>query len=511
MAWPTRFLIPRRIIFVLQATFVCILSASIIFGLTSHATASSWPSGLGAKGSSRLFTKQGEEKNGKSQIHRARELADAEIKVNKTSLASKSSVAAAATGLKDANATLLHQAPMYIGAILDPDGSTFDILSCPALKRSRYQYLRDAKSAEVSPQAPRKWKYYFALDLTECAHVLPRLLGSILQAIRFLGPENCALSIVEGRSTDGTYEILLSLRKALEEAGITYHLTTSNINPQVGHRIVGLAALRNLALQPLFDNSKANGSATSDTTIVFINDVSLCPDDILELIHQRQKQKADMICAMDWVYLGPNPTFYDCWIARGMNGDTFFEIPPDGTWDRAWDLFWNNNEARTAVLTGRPFQVYSCWNGAVVFTAKPFLESGVRFRIEHPGECPQGEPKSMCKDFWLNGYGKIAVAPSVNIEYSDEGSKKIKTAKGYVSDWVDGGEEEAVIKWQAEPPEKVKCMPTYENQTWPAWDEPKGAKIGKMEGSVNPVAVDQPEDGTGFEGPRHYRAKGVWR
>ncbi|KAL9018953.1 MAG: hypothetical protein Q9185_003787 [Variospora sp. 1 TL-2023] len=483
MGWPTRFPISRKIIHILQAAFLCILAGSLIFGLTDHVTPSPLRPTLGAllpsKALDEPIAKQAE---GKIATH--------------TTSTSTTTLAPAATGLRKGNATLLRLAPTYIEAILAPEKSTIDILSCPVLKDSRYQYLREIKLTGSSPQALKKWIYFFALDLTQCAHVLPRLLGSVLQAIKFLGPENCALSIVEGLSTDGTYEILLSLRKALEEAGITYHFTTSDINPKVGHRIVGLAALRNLALQPLFDNTDANGHATSGTTIVFINDVSLCAEDILELIHQRQKQKADMVCAMDWVYLGPNPTFYDVWIARGMTGDTFFEIPPSGSWDRSWDLLWNDDKARTALKNHRPFQVYSCWNGALTFTAKPFLESGVRFRREHPGECSQGEPTSLCKDFWLNGYGKIAVVPSVNLEYGDEGAKKIKRDLGYVSDWVDKEEdEEAMIEWQEKPPEKVKCMPTYRNQTWPAWDEPKGAKGVKREESVHPMAS--------FEEPRH--------
>jgi alpha-1,3-mannosyltransferase len=35
------------------------------------------------------------------------------------------------------------------------------------------------------------------------------------------------------------------------------------------------------------------------------------------------------------------------------------------------------------------------------------------------------------------GYGKIAMVPTVNIEYSDDAAKRIKALKGYVSYWVD--------------------------------------------------------------------------
>ncbi|KAI4138348.1 MAG: hypothetical protein L6R39_006829 [Caloplaca ligustica] len=120
---------------------------------------------------------------------------------------------------------------------------------------------------------------------------------------------------------------------------------------------------------------------------------------------------------MDWVYLSDNRTSYDVWTVCGMSSDTFFETPPSSSWDNAWNLFWNNNGARTAFVNGQPLQVYSCWDGALAFTAKPLLEFGFRFRAEHPGECPQSEPKNLCKDFWLNGYGKIAAVPSMNLEY----------------------------------------------------------------------------------------------
>ena len=77
------------------------------------------------------------------------------------------------------------------------------------------------------------------------------------------------------------------------------------------------------------------------------------------------------------------------------------------------------------------------------------------------------------KEMWYNGYGKIAVIPSVNLEYSDEAGKKIKAQKGYVSKWVsaDNKDKDMKIEWDPVPPPKVKCIPTYQNQTWQPWDE----------------------------------------
>ncbi|KAL8808005.1 MAG: hypothetical protein Q9200_004447 [Gallowayella weberi] len=369
---------------------------------------------------------------------------------------------------KQANDTLLESAPKYIKAIVAPEDTTFPRLECPSPNGDRYQQLRHESDGAIAQVSSTTLKYFFALDLYQCAPLLPRLLGSIVETIRFLGPQSCALSVVEGRSDDGTFEVLLLLREEIERMGAQYFLQTNEVNPRAegGDRIEALAELRNQALQPLIDLH-----AGLETTVVFINDVAICMEDILELIYQRHRQNADMTCAMDWTYVGPDPTFYDVWVARGMNGDSFFNIPPDGNWNSAWNLFWNNPEASEKLSAGKPFQVFSCWNGAVTFTAKPIVEQKIKFRKSSAQECSQGEPKSFCKDLWMLGYGKIAVVPSVNLEYSDENGKRIKSAKGTVSSYVGGGDEDDKIDWADKPPEKVKCIPNYENQHWRPWDE----------------------------------------
>ncbi|KAL8955747.1 MAG: hypothetical protein Q9183_006536, partial [Haloplaca sp. 2 TL-2023] len=318
------------------------------------------------------------------------------------------SITNASVPLREADAKWLQKAPKYIKAIMTPEDTSFDRLVCPAPKGIRYQYLQDATPAmAMASKAPRQWKYFFALHLHHCAHVLPRLLGSIVEAIYFLGPQHCALSIVEGRSSDGTYEILLYIRTALERLGTTFYLSTSNLHPTeeqpVHDRIMALAALRQQAIQPLLDNSGKDGAATADTTVLFINDVSLCMEDILELVHMRKKLGADMTCAMDWIHVFQYPTFYDVWTARTMAGDAFFNVPPNGTLEFAHDTFWNHEASGESLRIGQPFQVFSCWNGAIAVTAEPFINSKVRFRAAHPNKCPQGEPTSFCKDLWLNG------------------------------------------------------------------------------------------------------------
>lgn len=352
---------------------------------------------------------------------------------------------------------------------MNPGDMALPRLQCPQLDTMRYEGLKSAPPAADPPQI----QYFFALDLRECVTLLPRLIGSVVEAIRFLGPESCALSIVEGNSPDGTAEVLAALRPELDALTTTYYFRHSDINPAEGDRVARLAELRNMALRPMLGagGGAGRGRYSTGTTVVFLNNVAACAEDILELVHQRRALGADMACAMDWTYAGRDPTFYDVWVARGMTGDSFFEIPPDGSWNSAWNLFWNDGRAQARFRAHQPFQVFSCWNGAVAFTAAPIVEETVSFRAPREGECYQGEPQLFCKDLWFHGYGKIAVVPSVNLEYSDEKGKQIKESKGYTSQWVGQGvAEEAGIEWQAEPPEGVKCIPSYENQYFEAWD-----------------------------------------
>jgi alpha-1,3-mannosyltransferase len=289
-------------------------------------------------------------------------------------------------------------------------------------------------------------------------------MGSIVEAMHFLGPARCSLSVVEGHSTDGTFETLNLLGRHIERMGAKYHFVSSDLDSKAGDRITKLAQLRNLALQQL-----PRDPDLTNTTVVFLNDVAICAEDILELVHQRLAQKADMTCGMDWVNLWKDFTFYDVWIARGMTGDSFFDIPSDGSWNSAWNLFWNDPRAHQRFSDHQPFQVFACWNGAAVFAAK-VLEK-ISFRQSRENECYQGEPSLFCKDMWYHGFGRIAVVPSVNLEYSDEAGKKIKELKGFASDWVAKEEGEQLIEWEVKPPERVKCMKTYEDQVWLPWDE----------------------------------------
>ncbi|KAI4168911.1 MAG: hypothetical protein LQ343_006033 [Gyalolechia ehrenbergii] len=340
----------------------------------------------------------------------------------------------------------------------DPGGSPR--LNCHEPLKDRYAHLR--------PFASPKPRFYFALDLFQAADIMPRLLASILETIKFLGPKYCYLSVVEGTSTDGTSEFLLALYREAEELGFAYSLVRSNMNSknETNDRIETLSKLRNLAIAPLLQDPFQFDS--EETTILFINDISLCPNDILELVHQRHVQGADMTCPMDY---SDDGLFYDVWVARSMTGDTFFEIPPSGLWKYAKNILWDDAVAKRRLNANQPFQVFSCWNGMAVISAKPFVEKRIRFRRNHDGECYMGEPTLLCKDFWANGFGKILVVPSVWVAYSHNASVAIKRSQGFVEDHLkdnrlDSGLQE-MVQWEEKPPSRIKCpIPSYANPQW---------------------------------------------
>ncbi|KAK3934503.1 cryptococcal mannosyltransferase 1-domain-containing protein [Diplogelasinospora grovesii] len=167
----------------------------------------------------------------------------------------------------------------YTKAILDPADMHLPKLKCPLPDLSRYKELKPVNAAKSQTQ------YFFTMNLRECLPLLPRLIGSMVEAIRFLGLERCAISIVKGNSADGTAEVLAALNPILDKlTGGRMHLVlSSDIDPLAavaGERFTKLADLRNIALRPMLDEPERY----SDATVVFLNDVAICLKDILELV-----------------------------------------------------------------------------------------------------------------------------------------------------------------------------------------------------------------------------------
>ena len=363
------------------------------------------------------------------------------------------------TKAHDAEVISAYEVTSYIREIMGKGNGTMWRIQCPDSIATRYGSL------QATTQNDKHIKYIFTVDLYQAIAVLPSLLGSIVQTIRFLGPKQCAVSFVEGRSTDGTYQILAALQDELERLGAVFYMTTSDVSPHDGKqdRFGGLALLRNLALAPLVMDK---ASFSPDAQVVFLNDIYLCPHDILELLYQQKIQHATMTCGMDWSHSGA--IFYDIYVARSIVGETFWQIAQDGGWHFSGNLFWADRATHAKYHNHQPFQVYACWNGGAVISAKPILERRIKFRRNGEGECYMGEPTLFAKDLWRLGLGRIQVVPSVNVGY-DNGTEEAKDLHGRVEDHLNmtsGDLQTELVEWQDSPPSLVKCMEQFHEPYW---------------------------------------------
>ncbi|OAV85678.1 hypothetical protein PTTG_30347 [Puccinia triticina 1-1 BBBD Race 1] len=117
-------------------------------------------------------------------------------------------------------------------------------------------------------------KVMIALNLHSSQQLLPVITNAILTLLRYLGAENVGLGVQH------------HMRCAMEE---TIWMGVD--------RIKLLSEYRNQALLA-FDN--ADRALDGLSNLVFINDVFLCAQDILELLWQRRFQGADSACGTDW-------------------------------------------------------------------------------------------------------------------------------------------------------------------------------------------------------------------
>lgn len=353
----------------------------------------------------------------------------------------------------------------FLLSILDLNSHEMARMACPGEQSPgpRYEILRSGKDIQ----------YFFALDLYQAANVLNRLMASIVQVIRYLGPERCGLSIVEGRSDDGTYNILDELRPYLTHLGVRYWLNRSDNEPLAkgNDRIEELAKLRNMALEPLLSGDSR--PFASKAQVIYLNDILVCPDDILELVYQHRLQEAVQTCSMDWAERGKN--FYDVYVSRSMTGNTFWEVVPQGPWLFVDNLFYDDPYTKSKFTRGMPFQVFSCWGGMSVIEAWPFMNGSLRFRSAVSGECHGGEPQILASDLARLGIHRVQTVPTVNVGYdSNEVGAAVKERRGFVHGKVnvtkpiqrfEDDMQTERIEWKP-PPLRIRCMPQIGDSFW---------------------------------------------
>ncbi|OMJ19857.1 Alpha-1,3-mannosyltransferase CMT1 [Smittium culicis] len=259
-----------------------------------------------------------------------------------------------------------------------------------------------------------KKKYFIAMNLFNNEEIIANYIQELVLLIKFLGAENVFLSIYENGSVDKTPEILREFKSFLRPLDVRFNIKTEkNSRPSVYHRIAYLAQIRNKALEPLKDEESKGYKYDK---IIFMNDITFCRNDILELLYQSDLQKADFTVPIDIRSEG-EPRFLayrDSWVGRDLNGDVII--------GGLVDLIKHQVSAER-YNQFLPFQVQCGWNGVAVLNAKPFYgKNALRFRRSKVGtdECAASECSILCNDFWERGFRRIITVPKILVGYRIE-------------------------------------------------------------------------------------------
>ncbi|TEB32831.1 capsular associated protein [Coprinellus micaceus] len=256
-------------------------------------------------------------------------------------------------------------------------------------------------------------KYFFAINLYNSFDVIPDLFATLFRVSSVLGYHNVFVSIYENGSTDQTKALLRIFDALTRSVGMRVLIRTSTrTRGAFNHRIEYLAEVRNAAFVPLHELRDAEGEYFD--SIIFMNDILPCVDDLLELIWQSRKNNAGITCAADYMYHEEiqAPVFYDNWVARDINGTALENAP--------FENIFHHPQSSARFQKHLPIQVQSCWNGIAILDPAPFYSpQPVKFRMAKitEGECSASECSLICNDYWEAGYGRIMMVPRVKLAY----------------------------------------------------------------------------------------------
>lgn len=256
-------------------------------------------------------------------------------------------------------------------------------------------------------------KYYFAINFYNSFDVIPDLFATLFRVAAILGYHNVFVSIYENGSTDQTKALLRIFDALTRSVGMRVMIRTSTrTRGAFNHRIEYLAEVRNSAFVPFHELRDSEGEYFD--SVVFMNDVLPCVDDLLELIWQSRRNNAGITCAADYMYHSEiaAPVFYDNWVSRDINGTALENAP--------FERIFHHAESSARFQHHLPVQVQSCWNGIAILDPAPFYSPPhLQFRMAKitEGECSASECSLICNDYWEAGYGRILMVPRVKLAY----------------------------------------------------------------------------------------------
>ncbi|KAI0088202.1 capsular associated protein [Irpex rosettiformis] len=278
-------------------------------------------------------------------------------------------------------------------------------------------------------------KYFFAINLYNSFDIIPDLFATLFRVSAILGYQNVYVSIYENGSTDQTKALLRIFDALCRSVGLRVKIQTSmRTRGAFNHRIEYLAEVRNAAFVPLHELRNTENEYFD--SIIFMNDILPCVDDLLELIWQSRRNNAGITCATDYMFhdeLG-SPVFYDNWVARDINGTALENAP--------FESIFHRPHSQDRFQRHLPVQMQSCWNGIAIMDPAPFYNPPhVKFRMAKitEGECSASECSLIANDYWDVGYGRILMVPRVKLAYDRRvyeiihpARKNLTSIRGYV-------------------------------------------------------------------------------
>lgn len=167
--------------------------------------------------------------------------------------------------------------------------------------RGRQSFQKHSHSNVAVSHRHRPHKYFFAINLFNSFDIIPDLFSTMFKVASLLGFSNVFISVYENGSTDQTKALLRLFDGLCKSVGIRVSIrVSSRTRGAFHHRIEYLAEVRNAALAPLLELRDQDGE-TFDS-IVFMNDVLPCVDDVLELVWQSRRNNAGITCGSDYIF-----------------------------------------------------------------------------------------------------------------------------------------------------------------------------------------------------------------
>jgi len=279
------------------------------------------------------------------------------------------------------------------------------------------------KEKALSVSSSKNITFYITALVVNMEGILVNFIEEMKKLIYFLGKENVIISIVEnGDSKDKTRYYLRKFKTYLDKNNIINKFILRNEvedpRKKFHHfkkygplRIKFFSILRNKCLDLIYEIPNLN---FENTKIIFFNDIYYKYEDIINLI-STNNEDYDAVCALDF----DNNHFYDRWVSIDLDGNSLLKNFP----------FIVNKEAQDQILNHKPFRVFSCWNGVIVFTAAPLKNKTLQFRYTKKNEkkkykinnCQKVKYESECTYFHIDlfnlGYSRKFINPDVRVAY----------------------------------------------------------------------------------------------